>query len=152
MDKGASRNSFHLIPDHFIQQIKVPDQFKYSSPSNSGGLHLKVDSSIALFKKYYSHDYKVITRNTCTQQILAHPSNISLENPSNVDNFSKLSKRQIVLTIPRRGNAVKKENNIWPQILTTHTGLYFILKLLVIFTFKISIMFYQNKTFVENNL
>ena len=28
---------------------------------------------------------------TCTQQTLAHPSNISLKNPNNVDNFSKLS-------------------------------------------------------------
>ena len=59
-----------------------------------------------------------------------------------IDNFSKLSKRQIDLTITGRGNAIK-EHNIWPQILTTHTGNYFTFKLLVaIFTFKISILFY----------
>ena len=48
----------------------------------------------------------VKTRNTCTQQPLAHPSNRSLENPSNIDNFSKLSKRQILHTITGRGYAV----------------------------------------------
>ena len=57
------------------------------------------------------------------QQPLAHPSNISLENPSNVDNFSKLSKRQIPLTITGRGYAIKikkkkikNSHRIWPQI------------------------------------
>ena len=50
------------------------------------------------------HNY--LTRNTCKQQTLAHSSNISLENPSNVDNFSKLSKRQIVFIITTRGNAI----------------------------------------------
>ena len=83
----------------------------------------------------------LLTRNTCTQQTLAQPSNISLENPSNIDNFSKLSKRQIVFTI--RENAIKEKHNIWPRKLTTQTGNYFIFKLLVvIFTFKISILFY----------
>ena len=32
------------------------------------------------------------TRNTCTQQTLAHASNISLEHPSEGDNFSQLLK------------------------------------------------------------
>ena len=46
-----------------------------------------------------------------------------------------------------------KKSNIWPQIWTTQTGHYFIFKLLaVIFTFKILIMFFLNKTFGENNL
>ena len=49
------------------------------------------------------------------QQTLTHLSNTSLKNPSNIDNFSKLSKRQIVLTITVRGNAIKKT-----QYLATH--------------------------------
>ena len=49
---------------------------------------------------------RIYTRNTRTQQTLARPSNTSLENPSNIDNFSKLSKRQIVLSITGRGNAI----------------------------------------------
>ena len=57
------------------------------------------------------------TRNRSTQQPLAHPSNISLQNPSNIDNFSKLSKRQILLTITGREHAIKKNpHRIWPQI------------------------------------
>ena len=46
------------------------------------------------------------TRNTYTQQPLTHPSSISLENPSNIDNFAKLSKRLILLTITGRGYAI----------------------------------------------
>ena len=57
-----------------------------------------------------------ITRNTCTQQPLAHPSNISVENQSNNDNFSKFSERQILLTITGRGHAIKNPHRIWPQI------------------------------------
>ena len=49
---------------------------------------------------------RIYTRNTRTQQTLARPSNTSLENPSNIDNFSKLSKRQIVLSITGRGNEI----------------------------------------------
>ena len=68
------------------------------------------------------------------QKTLAHPSYISLENLSKIDDFSKLSKRQIVLTVTGRGNAIK--NN-------TQTGNYFLFKLLVVkLTFKISIVLY----------
>ena len=84
------------------------------------------------------------------QQTYTHPFNISPENPSKTDNFSKLSKSQIVLIITGRGHAVKqrkvkreKRHNIWPHMLTTQTGKYFIFKQrVVIFTFKISIPFY----------
>ena len=48
------------------------------------------------------------TRNTWTQQPLAHTPKKSLENPSNNDKFSKFSKRQILLTITGRGHAIKK--------------------------------------------
>ena len=86
-----------------------------------------------------------ITKNTCTQQTLAHPSNTSLENPNKIDNFSKLSKRQIVLTI----TAIKRHNT-WPQILTTQTGNYFIFNLLVvIFTFKNRFCFIKTKRSVK---
>ena len=47
-------------------------------------------------------------RNTCTQQTLAHSSNKSLENLSKIENFSKLSKREIVHTIIGRVNTIKK--------------------------------------------
>ena len=46
------------------------------------------------------------TRNTCTQQAVAYTSNIYLENPSNINNFLKLSKRQIILNITGRGYAI----------------------------------------------
>ena len=35
-----------------------------------------------------------LTRNTCTKQTLAHPSKISLENPSNIDNFPTCQKNR----------------------------------------------------------
>ena len=53
------------------------------------------------------------------QQPLAHPTNVSLENPSNNDNFSKFSKRQTLLTITGSEHAIKKK---------IHTGNYFIFK------------------------
>ena len=46
------------------------------------------------------------TRNTCTQQPLAYPSNICPKNPSNINNFSKLSKRQTLLNITGKGHAI----------------------------------------------
>ena len=54
------------------------------------------------------------------QQTLTHPCNISLENPSNIDNFSKLSERQIILTITGRGNAIK--NTIFKYVDTMVNG------------------------------
>ena len=53
--------------------------------------------------KNYSLEIRVRNKPSST-----HSSNTSLENPSNIDNFSKLSKRQIVLTITGRGNTIKK--------------------------------------------
>ena len=71
---------------------------------------MRVDLAYSILSlKYLTIGRPYITRNTCTQQPLAHPSNISLENPSNNDNFSKFSKRQILLTITGRGH-VKKES------------------------------------------
>ena len=57
-----------------------------------------------------------LTRNTCMQQTLTYPSNTSLENQSNIDHFSKLSKRQINLTITGRGNAIKKTQDLATNI------------------------------------
>ena len=54
--------------------------------------------------------YKLVSRNTCMQQLLTHPSNISLKNPSNIDNFSKLSKRQILHSIWTLTNSVDHVN------------------------------------------
>ena len=89
----------------------------------------------------------------CTQQPLTHPANISLRSPSDIDNFSKLSERQILLIITGRGYATYKKDNICTQILTTQTGNCFIFELFVIiFTFKSLILFYYNQTFGENNL
>ena len=70
--------------------------------------------------------YKLFTGNTCTQQTLAHPSNMSLENPSNVDNFSKLSKRQIFLTITGRGNAIKNTQYLGTNIKNLNGKLFYI--------------------------
>ena len=52
-------------------------------------------------------DHCIQTRNMCMQQTLAHCSKTSPENPSNIDNFSKLSKRKIILTITGRDHAIK---------------------------------------------
>ena len=68
----------------------------------------------------------IMTRNTCTQQILAHPSSTSLENPSKIDNFSKLSKRQIVLTITGSGNAIKKTQYLVTCINNPNWKLFYI--------------------------
>ena len=71
-----------------------------------------------------------VTRNTSKQQALAHSSYISLENPGNVDNLSKLSKRQIVLSIIGRGNAITKIQHFATNtVLTTQSGYHFIFKL-----------------------
>ena len=66
------------------------------------------------------------TRNTCAQQTLAHPSNIPLENPSKIHNFSKLSKRQIVLTITGRGNAIKKTQHLATHINNPNRNVFYI--------------------------
>ena len=68
----------------------------------------------------------ILTRNTCTQQTLAHPSNISPEDPSNIDNFSKLSKRQIILTITGRRNAIKKTQHLATDINNPNWKLFYI--------------------------
>ena len=60
------------------------------------------------------------------QQTLAHPSNTSLENPSNIDDFSKLSKRQIVLTITGSGNAIKKSQYLATNINNPNWKLFYI--------------------------
>ena len=60
------------------------------------------------------------------QQTLAHPSNTSLENPSNIDNFSKLSKRHIVLTITVRGNAIKKTQHLATNVNDPNWKLFYI--------------------------
>ena len=75
---------------------------------------------------YLSEGVITVTRNTCTQQTLAHPSNTSLENPSNIENFSKLSKRQIVLTITGRGNAIKKTQYLATNINNPNGKLFYI--------------------------
>ena len=78
----------------------------------------------------------------CTQQTLTLPSNTSLENPSNIDNFLRLSKRQIVITVTGRGNAIKKTQHLATNVHNPN-GKYFTFKLLVtIFMFQISILFY----------
>ena len=118
-------------------QTKLPinldkqDKYKYalkvlldnSFTAQSSKVLDKLGFSYTVLKKtdVEKHDMKgiklesyFITRNMCMQQPLAHSSNISLENPSNIDNFSK---RQILLTITGRGHAVKKNpHKIWLQI------------------------------------
>ena len=46
--------------------------------------------------KIFLTQRQLLTTNMCMQQTLNLPSNISLENPSKIDSFSKLSKREIV--------------------------------------------------------
>ena len=46
------------------------------------------------------------TRNTCTQQTLAHPSKISLENSSNNDNFPTYQKNRPYYTVTGRRNEI----------------------------------------------
>ena len=58
------------------------------------------------------YQYQEYTRNVCMQQTLAHPFNTSPQNPSKIDNFSKLSKREFIHTITGRMNAVDKEQSI----------------------------------------
>ena len=60
------------------------------------------------------------------QQTLAHPSNTSLAKTSNVDNFSKLSKRQIILTITGRENAVKEKQHLATNVSNLNWTLFYI--------------------------
>ena len=41
----------------------------------------------------FKYGFMLLTRNTRTQQPLAHTFHVSLENSIKIDNFSKLSKR-----------------------------------------------------------
>ena len=130
----TTKTDLHYRPMSF--EILHNNRESQSFDRNTNDIISTENRLVAIFVCKYIFQKYVYATNA-----LSLSYNVSLENLSNVDNLSKLSKRQIILTVTGRVNAVK-ENNIRLRILT-QIGHYFIFKLLlIIFTFKISILFY----------